>query len=478
MHFLTNHSDQAAPAMRQPKQIEGWGRIQRTFSSVWYPQSVDDIREVLSLARSDHYTVASYGAGHSYTDAALNTAGVTINLSRMKRLLAWNPEHGIIRVEPGFTIGDLWRMTITDGWWPIVVPSTMEATLGGCLSMNVHGKNAWRWGPIGEHVLALELLLASGELVTVTPTDNPDLFYAAIGGLGILGIITGITLQLWQIKSGQLLTRQRPASSLADMFAIFAEEAQRADYLEAWVDGHANGRCLGRGSVECAYFIDEPDSVSLQPETHVLQDMTRIVAPIIALEWAMRPLFNTCVRLSNGILYQQRVSRGSEDMQCVSLGRFHFHSVSEYRVMHALTPTGIASIEPLVPAEQAHAVFTELLQRSQRARLAPIWCMLKQHRADPFLLSYHVDGFSLELSYRVTPHNASKLRVLLREMLEPIIAAGGRLYLAKDSVLNAETFARSMGGERVERFLALKQTYDPEWLFQSDLFRRILVGNA
>ena len=47
----------------------------------------------------------------------------------------------MIEAEPGLTIEGLWRRTIQDGYWPAVVPGTMLPTLGGCLAMNIHGKN-------------------------------------------------------------------------------------------------------------------------------------------------------------------------------------------------------------------------------------------------------------------------------------------------------------------------------------------------
>jgi FAD/FMN-containing dehydrogenase len=56
-----------------------------------------------------------------------------------------------------------------------------------------------------------------------------------------------------------------------------------------------------------------------------------------------------------------------------------------------------------------------------------------------------------------------------------VVAAGGRLYLAKDDVLDSGTYVRSMGMDRIEHFLAVKRAYDPEGLFQSALFQRIFT---
>jgi len=459
------------------KQVEGWARTQRASSYVWRPTTVQEIREVLSLARSQQRTVVLLGGGHSYHDAALNAGGITIDLSQMRRVLAWNPEQGIIQVEPGATIGDLWQVTMADGWWFVVAPGTMGATLGGCLSMNVHGRNAWKKGSIGEQVLALELLLASGDLIILTPSSNPDLFQAVIGGLGMIGIITSITLQLQPIQSGRLFMYQRPARLLSEMFAIFAEEASQADYLEGWIDAYADRRCLGCGLVTCARFIDEPDPQSLQPYVQVTSGIAGIVQPEF-LGWLLRPFITTGGKVGNTIYYRQGVLRGSRRAYHMPLVPFHFRSDYEFRFLRALLPAGCRTIQPFIPAEQAPAAFTELLERSRRAGLVPLWCCFKQHRADPFLLSCQVDGFSLELNYPVTTHTARKLAVFLTEMRDLVIAAGGRLYLAKDDVLDSDAFARSMGMDRIEGFQAVKRAFDPEGLFQSALFRRIFAQDS
>ena len=105
----------------------------------------------------------------------------------------------------------------------------------------------------------------------------------------------------------------------------------------------------------------------------------------------------------------------------------------------------------------------------------PIWCVIKQHRRDPFLLSYQVDGFSLELNYRRTRQASQRLQQVLQHMINMVIEAGGKFYLAKDHFLTHDQYRRSVGGEVVDTFLELKQHYDPEMLLQSDLFRRIFL---
>ena len=145
----------ALPAVRE--RLWGFGRAVSAESLVARPAAVDGIAAVLADARARGLTVGPRGAGQSYGDAALNADAVSLDLTALDRILAWDPASGVARVEPGVTIGRLWQATIADGWWPPVVPGTMRTTIGGAVAMNIHGKNNWTLGPIGDHVRALDL---------------------------------------------------------------------------------------------------------------------------------------------------------------------------------------------------------------------------------------------------------------------------------------------------------------------------------
>src|SRR5262249_17532335 len=126
--------------------LEGYGMRQRARSRVVRPHSVEEIAEVFAAAHTEGVSVGLRGSGNSYGDAALNGDAIVLDTSRMNRILAWDPQNGIITCEPGVTIARLWRATLADGWWPPVVPGTMAVTLGGAAAANIHGKNNWRAG--------------------------------------------------------------------------------------------------------------------------------------------------------------------------------------------------------------------------------------------------------------------------------------------------------------------------------------------
>jgi decaprenylphospho-beta-D-ribofuranose 2-oxidase len=454
--------------------LTNWSRSEHSPCCVRSVRDIDDIAQALALAREHDLTVIPHGAGHSFTDAALNTRGMVLDLTGMRRVLAWNPEQGIMRVEPGATLLDVIRVALSDGWWPAVAPSTSEATIGGCVAMNVTGKNAWRCGSFGEYVLSLDMLLADGRAVTLSAGSDRPLFWAVIGSAGLLGVITSITLQLRRITSERVSIRTRPAASFGEIFAIF--EAERsADYLEALVDGFAGGSRLGRGIVNSIRSDDVCAGTSL-----------RWPAPCLPDAWATelarsagrlgRPVVRNGVRWANAAIYRWHRQGSTETLHQRSLFHSTFYPPAAFAGYHALLPHGIVSFQAFVPHRHVEAIFTTILQRSQAIDQAPLLCVVKRHRSDPFLLSYQVDGFSLEAYYQIIPRTELELRSALTALIDPVIEVGGRFSLAKDALLTSALYRRSVGDAAVETFLDLKRRCDPGMLFQSDLFRRVFSG--
>ena len=466
---------------RDQDHVMNWSMTELSPCYIFKAQDIAGIRHALAMARARGLSVIPHGGGHSYTDAALNTDGIIIDVTDMRRILSWDPEQGIMQVEPGVTLRDMVQVALADRWWPAVTPSTADATIGGCVAMNVNGKNAWKCGSFGEHLLSLTVLLATGQALTLSPESDPELFQAFVGSSGLLGIITSITLQLQRIPSGNVDVLVRPAASFGEIFTIFQEE-QSADFLEAWVDGFAGGRYSGRGIVTCTKYSD----VSARfPALHreATQSQASRIPDQLKEGFARcagrvsRPAVKSGVRSANSVMYWWSKWWGREVIRQRSLFHSTFYSPAAFAGYRTLLHHGTETFQAFIPRSQAEVLFKEIMRRSQENNFLPLWCIIKQHRRDPFLLSYQVDGFSLEVNYQIVPQTVQRLHKMLRELMELVIAAEGRFYLAKDSLLTNTLYRRSVGDAAVEAFLHLKQLYDPEMLFQSNLFRRVFQAS-
>ena len=217
-------------------QLENFGHSLRAPSYRFSPTRAEEISEVFCLAEKNGLTVTVRGAGRSYNDAALNGGGIVLDLSAMNKIQEWDSASGVVRCEPGVTLEQLWQRVEPDGWWPPVVSGTMKTTLGGCLGAKIHGKNNFRKGTIGEHVLEFTATLPNGKPVTCTPEKNADLFYSMISGLGMLGVFTSITLQMKRVESGLLEVHAWPVHDLHEHLTYILDKAPDFDYTVGWME--------------------------------------------------------------------------------------------------------------------------------------------------------------------------------------------------------------------------------------------------
>lgn len=452
-------------------ELTNWTKSACSPCFLYKASSAADITRVLEAARTQHLTVIPRGSGHSYTDAALDTRGVVIDVTPMQRILSWDAATGVMRVEPGVTLREVVQAAWKDGWWPYISPSTSEATIGGCTSMNVNGKNSWKYGPFGAHILSLDVVLASGDVCTIEPGRDPGLFHAFVGSMGLLGILISITLQLQRISSGYVKVRSYAAGSLDEIFALFADLEGSSDYLEAWLDGFARGERLGRGYLTCAALSDSykfaPDPFPASGRLGQIEISLASLAGVLG-----RQVLLPGVKMANQAIYGWNRWSQARTSQ-FALSPFTYWPPAAFAGYHTMFPEGAETFQAFVPERFAKDTFNRVLSYSQEQGYMPVWCVIKQHREDPFLLSYQVDGFSLELNYQRTPQTAQKLKQVLQDMISMVIEAGGRFYLAKDHFLTHAQYRQSMGDEVVDAFIQLKRLYDPELLLQSDLFRRV-----
>jgi decaprenylphospho-beta-D-ribofuranose 2-oxidase len=453
--------------------LDGFGRSLRAACRYAAPRDGEELAALLARAREEGLSVTFRGSGKSYGDAALNGAGLVLDLTQFNRALCWDPEAGVIEAEPGLTIEGLWRRTIEDGFWPAVVPGTMFPTLGGCLAMNIHGKNNFRAGTIGEHVLDFDLLTPRGETLRCSRAENADVFHAVIGGAGLLGAVTRLRLKLKKVESGLLRVEPLVARSFAEMFDRFEERLPLADYLVGWIDAWGGGR----GEIHQANYLPAAEDPQGRASLHVERQglPTSILGIPKSQIWRPLSLFRSDpgVRLMN--LAKYRMARhhrpGKTYLQSHVGFAFLLDYIPDWRLAYG--PQGLVQYQLFVPKEEARRVMPEILKLCRERGIVSPLGVMKRHRPDPFLLTHALDGYSLALDFRVAARGWQALEALGHEMTARVLDAGGSFYLAKDALLNREEIARAYG-ERLVAFRAMKRRLDPDGMLTSDLARRLL----
>ncbi len=465
------------PPLDRLRRLENFGHSIAAPGYRFRPTHAEQIAELLQKAQARGLRVALRGAGRSYGDAHLASGGLVLDLQRMNRVLAWHPDTGEITVEPGVTIERLWQYTLEDGWWPAVVPGTMRPTVGGCLAANVHGKNNWLAGTIGEHVTRLTALLPTGEEITLTPAD--DLFPALVSSMGTLGVFTSITLRLHKVYSGEVEVGAWAVPHLRQMLADLDAFKESHEYVVAWLDGTARGKALGRGQIHVARYLEPGEDPhpgrTLDLDYQTLPENILFV-PKSVLWMFMRPFMNR-VGLwgTNTAKYLSARTLGNHKTFRQSHAAFNFLLDYVPHWERAYGRGGLIQYQCFVPKENAQDAFREILETTHRHGLPTYLGVVKRHRPDRFLLSHAVDGFSLAMDFRVTAGNRRRLQDMADVLNRIVLQAGGRFYLAKDATLTPEVWLASLGEETMRRYFALKAQLDPGEVLQTDQYRRLFA---
>lgn len=456
--------------------VAGWGEAYRGIGYVYRPVNVAQLRQVFQIARAHGHTVGLRGGGNSYGDAALNDENIILDLRRMNRILAWDPANGHLTVEPGVTLQRVWEYTVEDGWWLPVATGTMKITVGGGAAMNVHGKNAWKMGTFGEHIAQFDLMLSSGDIITCSREQNNDIFHAAIGGFGMLGVFTSLTLRLKRVYSGLLDVEGFTRPNLQQTMTYFNEHLHNSDYLVAWLDAFSKGKALGRSEIHRGHYlrpgVDPHPAQTLRLDNqHVPPDILGFL-PRSAL-WRFQVPFwnNPGMRVVNMAKFYAARRKGHVTYRQAH-GVYHF-LLDSLDWKKPFGKGGLIQYQPFIPAENAEKAFTEILQLGQRYGLPNFLTVMKRHKPDPFLISYGVDGYSLAMDWKVTKGNRQQLVQLTRQMDEIVLANNGRFYFAKDSVLRPEVARVYLGDETIARFCEIKKRCDPDGILETNLWRRI-----
>jgi decaprenylphospho-beta-D-ribofuranose 2-oxidase len=440
-------------------ELSGWGRYPKHETDLVAAANPAALPEILRGRDG----IVARGNGRAYGDAAIGERA-TLATGRLDRMRSFDPETGRLVVEAGVLLSDILDAFVPRGWFPPVVPGTKFVTVGGMIAADVHGKNHHRDGGFGDHVEELTLVLADGAVVTCSRTERPDLFAATIGGMGLTGTIAQAAFRLKRIETGWLGQRTIVAPNLDAAMAALRETAD-ATYSVAWIDCLARGPALGRSLVYAAEHATRDEVAALKPGVDAFPSARqgRLGVPIDFPGFALN---RHSVTAFNELYFRRGAAKATEPF-LVHWDPYFFplDAIGSWNRIYGRR--GFLQHQCVIPTAAAREVLGEMLERLSAHGNASFLAVLKCLGGSSGTISFPLEGYTLALDLGVN----DAVFPLLDEIDRLVVAAGGRLYLAKDARQSPATFEAGYPG--LERFRQIRRDIGAEGRIASRLSMRL-----
>lgn len=231
-----------------------------TVAAIFQPQSVAEIRSLIAEAKRTGRKISISGARHTMGGQIAYPNSIHLDMLDFDNIVYHEHNH-TITVQSGATWKQIQLELSKHGRAVRVMQDSNIFTVGGSLSSNVHGKDP-RVGSLIESVISFKLLNADGHEIFCSRTQNPELFHATIGGMGLFGVITEVSLKTDENSTYGYTVVHKPRREMI----AFMEEQIRRPNLEMIEAQMAIDRSNFLGEAQIYYFDKIPTNATLRDD--------------------------------------------------------------------------------------------------------------------------------------------------------------------------------------------------------------------
>ncbi|WSJ19986.1 FAD-binding oxidoreductase [Nocardia sp. NBC_01327] len=443
--------------------LSGWSRTASTVADVLSPADVDEVAR--AVREVGPRGVIARGLGRSYGDPAQNGGGLVVDMTALSRIHSVDRDSGVVDVDAGVSLDKLMRAVLPHGLWVPVLPGTRQVTVGGAIACDIHGKNHHSQGSFGNHVVSMELLTADGSVRRLEPEGaGAELFWATIGGMGLTGIVVRARVRMKHTETAYFIVDNDRTESLEETMELLTGGSDEGyEYSMSVPDTISTGSKLGR-----AGFSRGSLATLEQLPVELRADPLKFDAP---------QLFTVPDIFPSGLVnrFTARILAEAAHHALPKHARGRIQNLTQFyhpldllgEWNRAYGKRGFLQYQLSMPfgAEDQLADAVRAIARSGHPSFLNVFKRMGPGNRAP--LSWPHPGFMLSLDFPIAPG----LHEFCTELDERVLAAGGRLYFAKDSRTSPE-MVRAMY-PRLEEWRRIRDSVDPERVFVSDMDRRL-----
>jgi len=390
-------------------------------------------------------------------------------MERLNRFLGFDSQSGWLRVEAGVSIQEIVDCFLPRGYFPAVVPGTFQVTVGGAIANDIHGKNHHVDGSFADHLRRLEILCASGEIQICDAEQEPELFWATVGGMGLTGIILSAEIRLRRISSPYIQMESIRVENLDHFFEI-SEESGDYSHTVSWIDCIAKGASMGRGIFMRGCHASPESEFKPGPLDRLSTQLSPFLKmPIDGPNFLLNKL---SMRLFNEVYFNKHPKGSLESITSYAPFFCPLDFVQDWN--RGYGKRGFLQYQLVVPVDPERRAIRQVLEEITKTGMGSFLAVIKEFGeiSHPGL-SFPIPGVTLALDF---PNYGAPLFALFERLDRIVLEAGGRLYLGKDARLPKETF-QAMYPDWTE-WKAIRDRWDPQGVFKSDQALRLGLVEA
>ncbi|MDF3036123.1 MAG: FAD-binding protein [Paucimonas sp.] len=405
-----------------------------------------DAQDVAEAIRGWPGKIAIGGGRYSMGGQTAIRLGLHIDMRSMNQLVWFKPESRCVRVQAGVRWRDLQSLIDSHDLAVKTMQSYSNFTVGGSVSVNVHGRYVGN-GPICNSVRALQLVLADGSILEASRAQNTELFRAAIGGYGAIGVITEVELELAANVRMERTVQEVPLERYPEYFkAILSDKANilhNADLIPPLFNAPLaiTWKTTSKPPTESGRLL--PQGLTYPTEQNVIWALTELPFAENLQKDVVRPM-----RLSKpAVVWRNReASRDVAELE-PRTRRFSTYALQEYFIPVRHFASFVKSLGSVL---RQHNV--EALNVSIRHAPADTLSMLPWAKEEVFC-------FVLYYKQRTTTTAMERVGRWTRELIELTLANEGRYYLPYQLHATQSQFDRAY--PEAGSFRLLKKSIDP-----------------
>jgi FAD/FMN-containing dehydrogenase len=423
--------------------------------SVIVPKSVADI---VAAVTSSVSSISIGGGRYSQGGQTATERSLHLDMRQFDQVVDLRPKQKQVTVQAGITWRKLQTAIDPEQLSVRIMQTYSNFTVGGTLSVNAHGRYIGD-GPVIASVVSFTIVLADGTVKRASRTQNPELFYGAIGGYGGLGVIAEVTLSL---APNVKVERRATKITLADYPKYFKKNIEKnPKVIFHNVDIYLTDCAQG---LDVSWFESDQDltdksalkPINLESTWHA--DLIDLVADLSFGDWLREHIIDPIYYFPDQVVWRNWEAS---------------YDVSELDSKKESEDTYVLQ-EYFVPVAQFSQFLPKMCKTFREAKVNVVNVSIRHAKADSgsYLSWAPTDVFAFVVYYRQKMDLDAKKSVgkWTRKLIDQILAHGGAYYLPYQPHATVKQFHLAYPG--AQKFFALKAEVDPQGRFQNKLWNR------